>query len=90
MKVGCFALGRVPRGGLGVVLGRWVRVVLGLVGLVGCPWWGSVGGIFIWQFCVQGAPSPVDGGIFSWFLIHLVSDMLAFCQNLKRILKKSI
>ena len=63
---------------MGVVLGRSGGV--GLVGLVGCPWWGLVLDTFYMAvFCVRGAPPPLGVGAFSWFLFILALALLTFC-----------
>ena len=51
-----------------MVLGGGVRVVLGLVGPVGCPWWGQLFLLFMWWcFTSEGPPPPlVFGRVFSF------------------------
>ena len=68
----------------GLSLAGGVGVVLGLVGPVGCLWWVYVDVTFYTAvFRVRGALPPLDVGTFSWFLMHLVLALLAFCLKIR-------
>ena len=78
-------------GGLGVVLGGGVGVVLGLVGLGGCPWWGSVvlGSLYVAVSRTRGVPPPLgDGRGFSFGFNSFGVGWLAFCLKKKKKKKK--
>ena len=60
-------------------LASGVGMVLGLVGPMGRPWWGSVVvDFYMAVFRIRGALPPLGMGALSLVLIHLVLAVLAF------------
>jgi hypothetical protein len=70
----------------GLSLASGVGVVLGLVGPVGCPWWGLVVvTLYVAVFHLWGTHLPLEWARFLWFLFILALVVLAFYLKKKQI-----